>query len=66
MNKFAIYADACCDLSQEIRDKYDIIYVKANDVKARQSMASGNETRSISFWLSLASVLTTIAVLVFK
>ena len=44
----------------------DIIYVKANDVKARQSMASGNETRSISFWLSLASVLTTIAVLVFK
>ena len=44
----------------------DIVYVKANDVKARQSLASGNETRSISFWLSLASVLTTIAVLVFK
>ena len=44
----------------------DIIYIKANDTKARQSTASGNETRSISFWLSLASVLTTIAVLVFK
>ena len=44
----------------------DIIYVKANDTKARQSMASGNETRTISFWLSIASVLTTIAVLVFK
>jgi polysaccharide export outer membrane protein len=44
----------------------DIIYIKANDTKARQSMASGNETRSITFWLSLASVLTTIAVLVFK
>ena len=44
----------------------DIIYVKANDTKARQSTASGNETRSISFWLSLASVLTTIAVLAFK
>ena len=44
----------------------DIIYVKANNTKVRQSMASGNETRTISFWLSIASVLTTIAVLVFK
>lgn len=44
----------------------DIIYIKANDTKARQSLASGNETRSITLWLSLASVLTTIAVLVFK
>lgn len=44
----------------------DLIYVKANDTKARQSQAAGNETRSISLWLSLASVLTTIAVLVFK
>lgn len=44
----------------------DIIYVKANDVKARQSTANGNETRSISFWLSIVSVLTTVAVLVFK
>ena len=44
----------------------DLIYIKANDTKARQSTASGNETRSISFWLSLSSILTTIAVLVFK
>ncbi|WP_028903844.1 polysaccharide biosynthesis/export family protein [Prevotella sp. P6B4] len=44
----------------------DIIYVKANDVRARQSTANGNETRSISFWLSIVSVLTTVAVLVFK
>lgn len=44
----------------------DLIYIKANDTKARQSLATGNETRSISFWLSLASVFTTIAVLVFK
>ena len=44
----------------------DILYVKANNTKARQSLAAGNETRSMSLWLSLASVLTTIAVLIFK
>lgn len=44
----------------------DVIYVKANNTKARQSLAAGNETRSMSFWMSLASVLTTIAVLIIK
>ena len=44
----------------------DLIYIKANDTRARQSQAAGNEMRSISLWLSLASVLTTIAVLLFK
>ena len=44
----------------------DLIYIKANDTRARQSQAAGNEVRSISLWMSLASVLTTIAVLVFK
>jgi len=44
----------------------DVIYVKANNVKARQSTANGNETRSISFWLSIVSVLTSVAILIFK
>ena len=44
----------------------DIIYVKANDTKARQSTYPGNEGRTLSFWLSLASVLTAIGVLLFK
>ncbi len=44
----------------------DVIYVKANDTKARQSLVPGNEGRSLSFWLSLASVLTSIAVFLFK
>ena len=44
----------------------DIVYVKANNVKARQSTANGNETRSISFWMSIVSVLTTVAILIFK
>lgn len=44
----------------------DIIYVKANNVRARQSTANGNETRNASFWLSIVSVLTTVAVFLFK
>lgn len=44
----------------------DVVYVKSNNTKARQSQANSNETRSGSFWLSLASVLTTIAVFIFK
>ena len=44
----------------------DVIYVKANNTRARQSLAAGNETRSMSFWMSLASFLTTIAILVIK
>lgn len=44
----------------------DVIYVKANDTKARQSKMPGNEGHTLSFWLSLTSVLTAIAVLIFK
>lgn len=44
----------------------DVIYVEPNSMKARQSTVNGNNVRSTSFWLSLASFLTTIAVLVFK
>ena len=44
----------------------DIIYVKANNVRARQSTVNGNETRNASFWLSIVSVLTTVAVFLFK
>ena len=44
----------------------DVIYVKANNYRARQSTANGNTSRNVSVWLSVASVLTTIAVLFFK
>lgn len=44
----------------------DVVYVEPNDTKARQSTVNGNNVRSTSFWLSLASLLTTIGVLVFK
>lgn len=44
----------------------DVIYIEPNDTRARQSTVNGNNVRSTSFWLSLSSLLTTIAVLVFK
>lgn len=44
----------------------DVVYVEPNDTRARQSTVNGNNVRSTSFWLSLASLLTTISVLIFK
>ncbi len=44
----------------------DVVYVEPNDTKSRQSTVNGNNVRSTSFWLSLASLLTTIAVLIFN
>lgn len=44
----------------------DVIYVDPNAYKKRQRQANGNTTLTASFWLSVASLLTTIAVLVFK
>lgn len=44
----------------------DVVYVEPNDTKARQSTVNGNNVRSTSFWLSLASLLTTITVLIVK
>lgn len=44
----------------------DIVYVEPNRVRARQSTVNGNNVRSTSFWMSLASLLTTITVLIVK
>ena len=44
----------------------DMVYVEPNDVRARQSTVNGNNVRSASFWMSLASLLTTLGVLIFK
>ena len=41
----------------------DIIYVEPNEVKMRQSTVNGNNVRSTSFWISLASLLTSITLL---
>jgi polysaccharide export outer membrane protein len=44
----------------------DMIYVEPNDVKSRESTVNGNNVRSTSFWISLASLMTSIALLIFK
>lgn len=44
----------------------DVVYVEPNDTRKRQSTVNGNNVRSTSFWLSLASLATSVAVLVFR
>ena len=39
----------------------DVVYVEPNETRARQSTVNGNNVRSTSFWISLASLLTSIA-----
>lgn len=43
----------------------DVIYVQPNNYRKRQSVNS-TETMNASFWVSVVSVLTTLAVLIFK
>lgn len=44
----------------------DVVYVEPNEVRARQSSVNGNNVRSTSFWISLASLLTSIGILIFN
>ena len=44
----------------------DTIYIVPNDRRRRDSTVNGNNVRSSSFWLSLASLATSIAVLIFR
>lgn len=44
----------------------DIIYVEPNGVKKRETSVNGNTALSASFWVSVASLLTSVAVLIFK
>lgn len=44
----------------------DIIYVEPNNKKKREANANGNTALTAPFWISVASFLTTIVVLIFK
>lgn len=44
----------------------DVIYVKPNNYRRRQSTANASEVTTASFWLSALSVLATLSVLIFK
>ena len=56
-----VYASPAYYLQQN-----DVVYVEPNAVKARQSTVNGNNVRSTSFWISLASLLTSVAILIFN
>lgn len=44
----------------------DVVYVEPNGYKKRQATANASEITKASFWLTAISVLTTVAVLIFK
>ncbi|MFQ9316906.1 polysaccharide biosynthesis/export family protein [Dysgonomonas mossii] len=44
----------------------DVVYVEPNKTRARQSTVNGNNVISTSFWLSVASLITTLTVLIVK
>lgn len=44
----------------------DVVYVEPNDYAKRQSVVNGNSVLTPSFWISIASFLSTIAVLITK
>lgn len=44
----------------------DVIYVQPNKVRAGQSTLNENNVKSVGLWISIASFLTTLGVLIFK
>lgn len=44
----------------------DVIYVKPNDKRVRESTVNGNNIRSTSFWFSVISMLTSVTLLVLR
>ena len=67
-----VYGVNLCDASQIYSSpvyylqQNDVVYVEPNDTKSRQSTVNGNTVRSTSFYISLASLITSIAVLIAK
>lgn len=56
-----LYASPVYNLKQN-----DVVYVEPNETKVREATVNGNTVRSTSFWISLASLITSIAVLITK
>lgn len=44
----------------------DVVYVEPNDVRRRQATATGNSLLTPSLWISMASLLCTVSMLIFK
>lgn len=62
---FTNYKDVASSPAYYVKQN-DIIYVKPNNTKKRQSTANGNTFITPSFWMSIASLLTSVAVLIFR
>jgi len=58
-------AEALTKSPAYIVQQNDVIYVQPNNYRKRQS-ANASDTTNGSFWISVVSVLTTLAVLIFK
>lgn len=61
MRSSAVYTSPAFYVQQN-----DIIYVEPNKVRANQATVNGNNVRSVSLWISVISLLSTIAVLIIK
>lgn len=46
--------------------QYDVVYVEPNNERKRQSTVNGNTVRSTAFWLSVVSVMLSMATLLWK
>ena len=57
----SLYASPAFYIQQD-----DLIYVTPNDKRRRESTINGNNVRSTSFWISLASLATSVALLIFR
>jgi len=60
-NTKSLYGSAIYNVQQN-----DIIYVEPNTNKVRQSSLAGNTIQNPSFWISVASLLTTITALIIR
>ena len=53
-------------MAKDYLQQDDIVYVNPNPKRKRESLVSGNTALTPSFWISVASLLTTISALIIK
>ncbi|MDE6438655.1 MAG: polysaccharide biosynthesis/export family protein [Muribaculaceae bacterium] len=59
-------ADATVNSPGFYLQQNDVVYVSPNNVRIRQTTANGSAPLTPSFWISIASLATTVAVLIWK
>ena len=61
LDSHQLYASPAFNLQQG-----DVIYVRPNDKRVRESTINGNNIRSTSFWFSVTSMLTSVTLLILR